>query len=164
MWTSVCLTNLLMWSLSLLLPALSSLSSQSPPSSPFITPSAENPPPLLPAQTAHLTDLTVSQHKAEKAEKAVAGESQQLAGAETETEPLCQSEDESESLSQSLSSPWEPRVWPEGRQVLTHLVEGFVIQEGLQPFPVRTHTQLQYFYIKPTTAELEKGLLIDYHL
>ncbi|MEQ2199282.1 hypothetical protein XENOCAPTIV_001262 [Xenoophorus captivus] len=54
------------------------------------------------------------------------------------TELIYQSEDESESFSQSLGSPWEMKAWPEGRQVLTHLVEGFVIQEGLQPFPVRT--------------------------
>uniref|UniRef100_A0A3Q2W6X0 Nascent polypeptide-associated complex subunit alpha, muscle-specific form-like n=1 Tax=Haplochromis burtoni TaxID=8153 RepID=A0A3Q2W6X0_HAPBU len=46
------------------------------------------------------------------------------------------------SFSQSLSSPWEPRPWPEGRQVLTHLVEGFVIQEGLQPFPVNRSSLL----------------------
>lgn len=119
--------------------ALSSLSSQSPPSSPFITPSAENPPPLLPAQTALPTDLSLPQHEAEKADKAV-GESQHLA--ETETEPLGQSGDESESFDQSLSSNWEPRAWPEGRQVLTHLVEGFVIQEGLQPFPVNRSSLL----------------------
>lgn len=55
-------------------------------------------------------------------------------------EPLGQLEDDSESFSQSLSSPWELKAWPEGRQVLTHLVEGFVIQEGLEPFPVRTHS------------------------
>ncbi|XP_044032005.1 polyhomeotic-like protein 3 isoform X2 [Siniperca chuatsi] len=118
--------------------ALSSLSSQSPPSSPFITPSAENPPPLLPA---HPNDLSLSQHEPEKVDKAV-GESQHLAGTETETEPLGQSEDESESFGQSLSSPWEQRAWPDGRQVLTHLVEGFVIQEGLQPFPVNRSSLL----------------------
>lgn len=122
--------------------ALSSLSSQSPPSSPFITPSAENPPPLLPAQTAHPTDLSLSQHDVEKADKTVTAESQHLAETEPETEPLGQSEDESESLGQSLSGPWEPRAWPEGRQVLTHLVEGFVIQEGLQPFPVNRSSLL----------------------
>ncbi|XP_041817533.1 polyhomeotic-like protein 3 [Chelmon rostratus] len=122
--------------------ALSSLSSQSPPSSPFIPPSAENPPPLLPAQTAHPTDLSLSQHETEKVDKVVAGESQHLAEAETETEPPGQSEDESESFNQSLNCPWEPRAWPEGRQVLTHLVEGFVIQEGLQPFPVNRSSLL----------------------
>lgn len=130
--------------LSLLLTALSSLSSQSPPSSPIITPSAENPPPLLPAQTALPTDLSLSQHEPVKVDKAD-GEPQPPT--ETEAEPLGQLEDESESFSQSLSSPWEPRPWPEGRQVLTHLVEGFVIQEGLQPFPVRR----RLFYI--TKAE-----------
>ncbi|XP_038566006.1 polyhomeotic-like protein 3 isoform X2 [Micropterus salmoides] len=118
--------------------ALSSLSSQSPPSSPFITPSAENPPPLVPAQTAAPPDLSVSQHETETVDKTV-GESQHLA----ETELLTQLEDrESESFSQSLSSPWELRAWPEGRQVLTHLVEGFVIQEGLQPFPVNRSSLL----------------------
>lgn len=106
---------------------MSSLSSQSPPASPFITASAENPPPLLPAPTARPTDLSLPQLHQEPVDKT----------AEAETEPVGPSEDESES--QSLSSPWEPRAWPEGRQVLTHLVEGFVIQEGLQPFPVRTH-------------------------
>lgn len=131
---------------------MSSLSSQSPPSSPFITPSAENPPPLLPAQSAHPTDLSLSQHAAaaeeeDKVDKAAAG------GAETETrEPYDQSEDESDSLSQSLSTPWEPRAWPEGRQVLTHLVEGFVIQEGLQPFPVRTHTHISLMLIHNVTV------------
>lgn len=50
--------------------------------------------------------------------------------------PLVQSEDETEGFDQS-ESHWEPRAWPEGQQVLTHLVEGFVIQEGLMPFPVR---------------------------
>lgn len=121
--------------------ALSSLSSQSPPSSPFITPSAEHPPPLLPAQPAHPTDLSLSQRETEKEDKTTA-ESQHLTEAETETEPLGQSEDESEVFSQSLNSPWEPRAWPEGRQVLTHLVEGFVIQEGLQPFPVNRSSLL----------------------
>nr|XP_046227195.1 polyhomeotic-like protein 3 isoform X2 [Scatophagus argus] len=121
--------------------ALSSLSSQSPPSSPFITPSAENPPPLLPAQTSSdPTDLSLSQHETEKVNKTVGDDLQHLAEAASETEPLGQSEDES--LSQSLSSPWEQRVWPEGRQVLTHLVEGFVIQEGLQPFPVNRSSLL----------------------
>ncbi|XP_061660771.1 polyhomeotic-like protein 3 isoform X2 [Syngnathoides biaculeatus] len=33
------------------------------------------------------------------------------------------------------NSPWEAKAWPEGGDVLTHVVEGFVIQEGLQPFP-----------------------------
>lgn len=68
------------------------------------------------------------------------GESQRPAETETEAELLGQSGDESESFSQPLSAPWEPKAWPEGRQVLTHLVEGFVIQEGLQPFPVRKNT------------------------
>ncbi|XP_067343128.1 polyhomeotic-like protein 3 isoform X2 [Channa argus] len=115
--------------------ALSSLSSQSPPSSPFVTPSAENPPPLLPAQVALPSDLSVPQHETEKVNKP-ASDSQ------TESEPLSQSGDESESFSQSLSSPWEPKAWPEGQQVLTHLVEGFVIQEGLQPFPVNRSSLL----------------------
>lgn len=122
--------------------ALSSLSSQSPPSSPFITPSAENPPPLLAAQPAHPTDLSLSQHDAEKVDKAVAGESQRTEPETFETVPLGQSEDEAESFDQSLSGHWEPRAWPEGRQVLTHLVEGFVIQEGLQPFPVNRSSLL----------------------
>ncbi|XP_041670110.1 polyhomeotic-like protein 2 isoform X2 [Cheilinus undulatus] len=121
--------------------ALSSLSSQSPPSSPFITPSAEHPPPLLPVQTAHPTDLSLSQWEAEKVDKTVEV-TQHLTEAETEPEPLCQSEDESDSFSQSMNSPWEPKAWPEGRQVLTHLVEGFVIQEGLQPFPVHRSSLL----------------------
>ncbi|XP_031141036.1 polyhomeotic-like protein 3 isoform X2 [Sander lucioperca] len=121
--------------------ALSSLSSQSPPCSPLISPSGENPPPLLPAQTALPTALSLSHHEVEKVDKAV-GESQHPAGDETETEPLGQSGDKSESFGQSLSSPWEMRAWPEGHQVLTHLVEGFVIQEGLQPFPVNRSSLL----------------------
>lgn len=134
---------------------MSSLSSQSPPSSPFITPSAEAPPPLLPAQPAHPTDLSVSQHETEKVDKAVAvGESQHLAGVETEPGPLGQSEDDLEGFGQSLISHWEPRAWPEGRQVLTHLVEGFVIQEGLQPFPVRTHTNTHTYEIVHNTVRL----------
>ncbi|KAM9839885.1 polyhomeotic-like protein 3 isoform 1-T1 [Aulostomus maculatus] len=112
--------------------ALSSLSSQSPPSSPFIVPSADNPPPLLPAQTAHPADLSLSTHMTKNVEVS-GGESQHQA--EMDSELLGQSEDE-------LEGPWEPRVWPEGRQVLTHLVEGFVIQEGLQPFPVNRSSLL----------------------
>ncbi|XP_010764072.1 uncharacterized protein [Notothenia coriiceps] len=118
--------------------ALSSLSSQSPPSSPFISPSGEPHPPLLPPQPALPTDLSQSQPETEKVAKSN-GDSQPP---ETETEPLGQSGDESENLDQSLSSPWEPGAWPEGRQVLTHLVEGFVIQEGLQPFPVNRSSLL----------------------
>ncbi|XP_034427570.1 polyhomeotic-like protein 3 isoform X2 [Hippoglossus hippoglossus] len=115
--------------------ALSSLSSQSPPSSPFITPSAENPPLLLPTHSAHTADLGPSRHEPQKVEEPVE-ESQHPA--ESESEPHGQSEDESE----SFGSPWEPRAWPEGRLVLTHLVEGFVIQEGLQPFPVNRSSLL----------------------
>lgn len=123
--------------------ALSSLSSQSPPSSPFIVPSADNPPPLLPAQPAHPADLTLPQPEPENADKTAGGESQHPAAeTETEAELLGQSEDETESFSQPLSGPWEPKAWPEGRQVLTHLVEGFVIQEGLQPFPVNRSSLL----------------------
>ncbi|XP_029384929.1 polyhomeotic-like protein 3 isoform X1 [Echeneis naucrates] len=119
--------------------ALSSLSSQSPPSSPFITPLAENPPPLLPAQPVHPTELGLSRHEPEKVDKVV---EEPRHPAEAEAETAGQSEDESESFGQSLSSPWEPKEWPEGRQVLTHLVEGFVIQEGLQPFPVNRSSLL----------------------
>ncbi|XP_024137875.1 polyhomeotic-like protein 3 isoform X1 [Oryzias melastigma] len=120
--------------------ALSSLSSQSPPSSPFVTPAAENPapPPLLP-QSDQPADLRVPQPKVQKLSQAMP-DSQPAA--ETELEHLDQSEDESESFDQSLNSPWEPRAWPEGRKVLTHLVEGFVIQEGLQPFPVNRSSLL----------------------
>lgn len=108
----------------MLLPALSSLSSQSPPPSPFAPPSTDNPPPLprplpLPPQTA----LSPSEKVGELAR--------------SEAKPLGQSGGEAESFDQSPGGPWEPRAWPEGQQVLTHLVEGFVIQEGLQPFPVR---------------------------
>lgn len=103
-----------------------------------MTPSAENPSHGV-VQTAHPTDLSLPQHELEKDEKMVS-ESQHLAVTEHKTETHGQSGDESESFGQSLSSPWEPKAWPEGRQVLTHLVEGFVIQEGLQPFPVRAHT------------------------
>ncbi|KAJ0059811.1 hypothetical protein NL108_013125, partial [Boleophthalmus pectinirostris] len=67
----------------------------------------------------------------------------------TEPEPLHQSEEEreeegeeTEGFDQSEVCPWEPRAWPEGQQVLTHLVEGFVIQEGLTPFPVNRSSLL----------------------
>ena len=96
-------------------PALSSLSSQSPPSSPPILPPPDSPPPLLPALSPHLSS------------------------------PPSLSQAQSETFSESQPGPWAQKAWPEGgRQVLTHLVEGFVIQEGLQPFPVRTtHTHIQ---------------------
>nr|XP_019965093.1 PREDICTED: polyhomeotic-like protein 3 isoform X1 [Paralichthys olivaceus]XP_019965094.1 PREDICTED: polyhomeotic-like protein 3 isoform X1 [Paralichthys olivaceus] len=115
--------------------ALSSLSSQSPPSSPFITPSAENPPLLLPTHTAHPADLGQSRQEPQKVEETV---EESPRPAESESEPLGQSED----VSEGSGSPWEPRAWPEGRLVLTHLVEGFVIQEGLQPFPVNRSSLL----------------------
>ncbi|XP_043961028.1 polyhomeotic-like protein 2 [Gambusia affinis] len=118
--------------------ALSSLSSQSPPSSPFIASSSENPPPLLPAQDPHPTDLSLPpQHQAAKPDETPPDSHH---AAEAEAEPIYQSDDESES--QSLGGPWEMKAWPEGRQVLTHLVEGFVIQEGLQPFPVNRSSLL----------------------
>uniref|UniRef100_A0A3Q2CKP6 Mucin-5AC-like n=1 Tax=Cyprinodon variegatus TaxID=28743 RepID=A0A3Q2CKP6_CYPVA len=119
--------------------ALSSLSSQSPPSSPFIVTSSENPPPLLPAQVTTPTDLSLTHHGAAKADKTP---SDSHHAPEAESEPNYQSEEESESFSQSLGGPWEMKAWPEGRQVLTHLVEGFVIQEGLQPFPVNRSSLL----------------------
>lgn len=119
--------------------ALSSLSSQSPPSSPFITSSSENPPPLLPAQSSSPTDLRLAQHLAAKADKTP---SDSLHTPKSESDPVYQSEEQSERFSQSLGSPWEMKAWPEGRQVLTHLVEGFVIQEGLQPFPVNRSSLL----------------------
>ncbi|XP_062297324.1 LOW QUALITY PROTEIN: polyhomeotic-like protein 3 [Scomber scombrus] len=127
--------------------ALSSLSSQSPPSSPFIVPSTDNPPPLLlpPAQPDHPADLSLPQPEPENTEKTTDGESQKQQVAEAETEEaelIGQSEDESESCNRPMSVPWEPKAWPEGRQVLTHLVEGFVIQEGLQPFPVNRSSLL----------------------
>ncbi|KAM9332399.1 polyhomeotic-like protein 3 isoform 4-T4 [Pholidichthys leucotaenia] len=121
--------------------ALSSLSSQSPPSSPFVTPSsAENPPPLLPAQDAHPTDLSLPHHQDEKVDEVVGGPWPPAAGKTMETNG--HSEDESEGFDQSEGGPWEPRAWPGGRQVLTHLVEGFVIQEGLEPFPVNRSSLL----------------------
>uniref|UniRef100_A0A1A7WPJ4 Polyhomeotic homolog 3 n=1 Tax=Iconisemion striatum TaxID=60296 RepID=A0A1A7WPJ4_9TELE len=118
--------------------ALSSLSSQSPPSSPFIassTPSSEHPPPLLPAPPAPPAHLSPPQQEEQKVIK-TPPESQ------PDAKPLCQSDNEAESLSQSVSGPWEMKAWPEGRQVLTHLVEGFVIQEGLEPFPVNRSSLL----------------------
>ncbi|XP_077592690.1 uncharacterized protein LOC144209981 isoform X2 [Stigmatopora nigra] len=36
----------------------------------------------------------------------------------------------------------EPPAWPTGGRVLTHLVEGFVIQEGVAPFPVNRSSLL----------------------
>ncbi|KAM9417898.1 polyhomeotic-like protein 3 isoform 1-T2 [Salvelinus alpinus] len=85
---------------------LSSLSSQSPPASPFLTLSSDLPPPLLPVSPSHPKTLSLSQS--------------------------CP-----ETFSLSERKPWSQRVWPEGgRRVLTHLVEGFIIQEGQQAFPV----------------------------
>lgn len=124
--------------LSPLLPALSSLSSQSPPTSPSLTPPAENTPALLPPRPADPTDLS---EDAQKVAKAPLGDLQR---SPEPAESLSQSENESEILGQSLSGAWEPKAWPEGRQVLTHLVDGFVIQEGLQPFPVRTPSQIDF--------------------
>ncbi|XP_052339594.1 protein PRRC2C-like isoform X3 [Oncorhynchus keta] len=91
---------------------LSSLSSQSPPASPCLTPPSDFPPPLLPVSPSHSETLSLSQSR-------------------------------TETLSLSEREPWTQRVWPEGgRRVLTHLVEGFVIQEGLQAFPVNRSSLL----------------------
>ncbi|CAB1340963.1 unnamed protein product [Coregonus sp. 'balchen'] len=91
---------------------LSSLSSQSPPASPCLTPPSDFPPPLLPVSPSHSETLSLSQIRPE-------------------------------TLSISEREPWTQRVWPEGgRRVLTHLVEGFVIQEGLQAFPVNRSSLL----------------------
>ncbi|XP_031652419.1 protein PRRC2C isoform X2 [Oncorhynchus kisutch] len=91
---------------------LSSLSSQSPPASPCLTPPSDFPPPLLPVSPSH-------------------------------SETLSLSESRSETISLSEREPWTQRVWPEGgRRVLTHLVEGFIIQEGLQAFPVNRSSLL----------------------
>ncbi|XP_045566802.1 bromodomain-containing protein 4 isoform X2 [Salmo salar] len=91
---------------------LSSLSSQSPPASPFLTLSSDLPPPLLPVSPSHPETLSLSQSRPE-------------------------------TFSLSERKPWSQRVWPEGgRHVLTHLVEGFIIQEGLQAFPVNRSSLL----------------------
>ncbi|XP_061820974.1 uncharacterized protein [Nerophis lumbriciformis] len=101
--------------------ALSSLSSQSPPSSPFIGSSLEAPPQPV--------NLSQSKHGASNGKQSV-GVTQ------LEPEPRDQSEEA------QVGGAWKPRAWPEGCQVLTHLVEGFVIQEGLQPFPVNRSSLL----------------------
>lgn len=124
------------------LPALSSLSSQSPPTSPSLTPPAETAPAPLPPQPADPTDLSLPQR--EDAQKVDGTPSGDLQRSPESAGSLSQSENEAESLAQSLSGAWEPRAWPEGRQVLTHLVDGFVIQEGLQPFPVRTRHEVDF--------------------
>ncbi|XP_042164609.1 bromodomain-containing protein 4B isoform X2 [Oncorhynchus tshawytscha] len=91
---------------------LSSLSSQSPPASPFLTLSSDLPPPLLPVSPSHPESLSLSQSRPE-------------------------------TFSLLERKPWSQRVWPEGgRRVLTHLVEGFIIQEGLQAFPVNRSSLL----------------------
>ncbi|XP_064805410.1 mucin-2-like isoform X2 [Oncorhynchus masou masou] len=91
---------------------LSSLSSQSPPASPCLTPPSDFPPPLLPVSPSRSETLSLSQSR-------------------------------SDTLSLSEREPWTQRVWPEGgRRVLTHLVEGFIIQEGLQAFPVNRSSLL----------------------
>ncbi|XP_056155429.1 polyhomeotic-like protein 3 isoform X2 [Lampris incognitus] len=124
--------------------ALSSLSSQSPPSSPVTVPTPDNPPPLLPAQPTHQADLSVPQPEPDK-----------FSQSQEEAAHLGQVEDEAESLGRPQSEPWTPRTWPEGRQVLTHLVEGFVIQEGLLPFPVnRSSLLVQDQVSKPQEEEV----------
>lgn len=91
-------------------------------------------PPLLPAHAHNPTDLSLAQRDgAQKVEDPPPGDPQHR----PETDALGRSEHEPESFGK-MSGAWEPKAWPEGRQVLTHLVDGFVIQEGLQPFPVRT--------------------------
>ncbi|XP_041736096.1 polyhomeotic-like protein 2 [Coregonus clupeaformis] len=91
---------------------LSSLSSQSPPASPFLTLSSDLPPPLLPVSPSHPETLSLSESRPE-------------------------------TFTLSERKPWSQRVWPEGgRRVLTHLVEGFIIQEGLQAFPVNRSSLL----------------------
>uniref|UniRef100_A0A3P8WCH6 Polyhomeotic-like protein 3 n=1 Tax=Cynoglossus semilaevis TaxID=244447 RepID=A0A3P8WCH6_CYNSE len=129
--------------------AVSSLSSQSPPVSPVVvTPSAEKLPPLLPVQQPENDDDAVvgSASQLEQQQQ----QSQQLSDARPKLLLFNQSEEEAEGVNQSLSSPWEPREWPEGREVLTHLVEGFVIQEGLAPFPVNRSSLLLPEQVPPT--------------
>lgn len=101
-----------------------------------VTPSAEKLPPLLPVQQPENDDDAVVGAASQLEQQQQ--QSQQLSDARPKLLLFNQSEEEAEGVNQSLSSPWEPREWPEGREVLTHLVEGFVIQEGLAPFPVRT--------------------------
>ncbi|XP_077365857.1 LOW QUALITY PROTEIN: uncharacterized protein LOC144009839 [Festucalex cinctus] len=93
--------------------ALSSLSSQSPPSSPFMDA----------ASHAASQPLNLSQSQPAVGESPPEAEP-----------PLDRPEEEPEGL--VAGEPWASRAWPQGRDVLTHVVEGFVIQEGLQPFPV----------------------------
>ncbi|XP_061777374.1 polyhomeotic-like protein 2 isoform X2 [Nerophis ophidion] len=100
--------------------ALSSLSSQSPPSSPLIGSSSEAPP----------QPVNLSQSK-----QGASNGKQSVGGTQPEPEPCDQSEEV------QVGGAWKPRAWPEGCQVLTHLVEGFVIQEGLQPFPKTAQPQ-----------------------
>ncbi|KAJ8010797.1 hypothetical protein DPEC_G00078870 [Dallia pectoralis] len=85
---------------------LSSLSSQSAPPSPFVIPPSDVPPPLLPVSPSQTESLSVPHSCPER-------------------------------LDISQREPWKPRAWPEDeRRILTHLVEGFVIHEGLQAFPM----------------------------
>ncbi|XP_051909629.1 polyhomeotic-like protein 3 isoform X2 [Hippocampus zosterae] len=116
--------------------ALSSLSSQSPPSSPVTDP----------ASHAAAQPLNLSQSR-----RAVGDGSRGEGQTPTEAEPpLDRSEDEVEGG--AADGPWESRAWPEGRDVLTHVVEGFVIQEGLQPFPVNRSSLL----LLPTPPQAQK--------
>ncbi|XP_061522851.1 nascent polypeptide-associated complex subunit alpha, muscle-specific form-like isoform X3 [Phycodurus eques] len=98
--------------------ASSSLSSQSPPSSPSADPASRAARPL---------DLSRSRPAAETP----------TGGAP----PVGQTEDEPPER-RAADGPWDARAWPEGGDVLTHVVEGFVIQEGLQPFPVNRSSLL----------------------
>ncbi|KAM9826854.1 LOW QUALITY PROTEIN: polyhomeotic-like protein 3 [Neosynchiropus ocellatus] len=115
--------------------ALSSLSSQSPPSSPFVCPPSD-PPPL------NLTHL---------------GQSQSRAADPAPLQRVAESLDQSEDENQNYGVPWTPAPWPAGREVLTHLVEGFVIQEGLQPFPVNRSSLLVPDQVTPASVNGTNG-------
>ncbi|XP_037135940.1 polyhomeotic-like protein 3 isoform X1 [Syngnathus acus] len=104
--------------------ALSSLSSQSPPSSPWTDPASH--------AAAQPLNLSRSQP---------AVENRRASETATEAEPPPDpSEDGPED--RATDRPWQTGPWPQGRDVLTHVVEGFVIQEGLQPFPVNRSSLL----------------------
>ncbi|XP_052357520.1 bromodomain-containing protein 4-like isoform X2 [Oncorhynchus keta] len=70
-------------------------------------------------------------------------QSDNQSGSPSHPESLSLSQSRPETFSLLERKPWSQRVWPEGgRRVLTHLVEGFIIQEGLQAFPVNRSSLL----------------------
>ncbi|KAG7274086.1 hypothetical protein CRUP_028793 [Coryphaenoides rupestris] len=124
--------------------SLSSLSSQSPPTSPIITaPQPEPPPPLLCSPPARPDRLDLSQCGAE-------GVSQKQGG---EGDPLDQSageEGEGEGEEEMGEGGWMPRAWPEGRQVNR---SSLLVREPVDPPPPEENGTNGKEAVSPPVAE-----------